>query len=92
MVGMMSASAVVGRGVAVVIMVVMSRREGVDAEVVAGAEEVGMQEEMTEEVVVISEGCRMVDGMDGVGGVLVLRRRLGHLCGGTPRLTGGDLL
>jgi len=43
-VGMMSesASAVVGPGVAVVIMVAMSRREGVDVEVVAGAEEVGM--------------------------------------------------
>lgn len=43
-VGMMSenASVVVGPGVAVVIMVVMSRRGGVDVEEVAGAEEVGM--------------------------------------------------
>jgi hypothetical protein len=39
---MMSESAVVGPGVAVVIMVVMSRREGVDVEQLAGAEEVGM--------------------------------------------------
>jgi hypothetical protein len=44
LVGMMSesASAVVGPGIAVVIMVMMSRREGVDVEEVAGAEEVGM--------------------------------------------------
>jgi hypothetical protein len=35
-----SASTVVGPGIAVVIMVVMSRREGVDVEEVAGAEEV----------------------------------------------------
>ena len=39
---MMSESAAVGLGVAVVIMVVMSRREGVVVEQVAGAEEVGM--------------------------------------------------
>jgi hypothetical protein len=81
-VGMMSAV------VAVVIIVVMSRREGVDVDV-AGAEEVGMEGEMMEEVVVISEGCRMVDGVDEVGGAL--RRRLGHLCGGMLRLTGGDI-
>jgi hypothetical protein len=37
-----SASAEVGPGFAVVIMVVMSCREGVDVEEVAGAEEVGM--------------------------------------------------
>jgi hypothetical protein len=42
--GMMSesTSAVVGPGVAVVIMDVMSRHEGVDVEGVAGAEEVWM--------------------------------------------------
>jgi hypothetical protein len=91
-VGMMSesASAVVRRGVAVFIMVVMNRREDVDVEAVSGAEEVRMQEEMMEEVAT-SEGCRMVDGVDGVGGAL-LRRRLGHLCGGMLRLTGGDRL
>ena len=91
-VGMMSesASAVVDLGVAVVIMIVTSHREGVD-EVVAGAEEVGMEEEMMEEVVVISEECRMLDGVDEVGGAMLLRR-LGHLCGGTLRLTGGDHL
>lgn len=44
---------------------------------------------MTEEVV-ISEGCRMVDGVDEVGGALLVRRRLGHLCGGVHRLTGDD--
>jgi hypothetical protein len=49
-----------------------------------------MQEEMMEEVVVISEGCRMVDGMDEVGAAQLLRRHLGHLCDGMPRLTGGD--
>lgn len=42
-----------------------------------------------EEVVVISEGCRMVDGVDEEGGALLLRR-LGRLCGETLRLTGGD--
>lgn len=76
--------------VAVVIIVVMSRREGVDVDV-AEAEGVGMEGEMMEEVVVISEGCRMVDGVDEVGGALLLRRRLGHLCGGMLRLTGGDI-
>ena len=93
-VGMMSesASVVVGPGVVVVIMVVMSRREGVDVEEVAGAEEVGMEEEMMEEVVVISEGCRMVDGVDEMGGALLLRRLLGHRCGGMLRPTGGDHL
>jgi hypothetical protein len=87
-VGMMSES--VGQGVAVVIMVVMSRREGVDVEEVGRAEEVGMEEEMMEEAVLISEGCRMLDGVDEVGGALLLRR-LGHLCGGMLRLTGGDI-
>lgn len=48
-----------------------------------------MEEEMTEEVVVISEGCRMQDGVD-VGGALLHRRHLGHLCGGMVRPTGGD--
>ncbi len=47
-------SAEVGPGVAVVIMVMMSCREGVDVGEVAGAEVVGMQEEMMGEVVVIS--------------------------------------
>ena len=42
---------------------------------------------MKDEVVVISEGCRMVDGVGAVGTVL----RLGHRCGGTLRLTGGDI-
>lgn len=50
-----------------------------------------MEEEMMEEVVLISEGCRMVDGVDEVGGAVLLRRRLGHLCGGMLRLTGGDI-
>lgn len=86
-----SASTAVGQGVAVVIMVVMSRREGVDVEEVGRAEEVGMEEEMMEEAVLISEGCRMLDGVDEVGGALLLRRRLGHLCGGMLRLTGGDI-
>lgn len=44
-----------------------------------------------EEVEVISEGCRILDGVDEVGGALLLRRRLGHLCGGMLRLTGGDI-
>jgi len=79
---MMSASAVVVvPGVAVVIMVVMSpRREGVDVE------EVGVEEEeMMEEAVASLEGCQMLDGAG-----VVLRRLLGHLGDGTPRLTGGD--
>lgn len=49
-----------------------------------------MEQEMTVEVVVISEGRRMQDGVDEVGEALLLRRRLGHLCGGMVRLTGGD--
>lgn len=84
-----STSAVVGQPVAVVITVVMSRREGVDVEEVARAEEVGMQEEMMEEAVVISEGRRMLDGVDEVGGAPP--HRLGHLCGEMLRLTGGDI-
>jgi hypothetical protein len=95
MVDMMSASAssvVVGPGVAVVIMVVTSRRVGVDVVVVSGAEEEeGLEEEMMEEEVVTSEGCRTVVGVRGVvRGVLLRRRRPGHLGGGMPRLTGGD--
>jgi len=88
-VGLMSESAVVGPGVAVVIMVVTSHREGVDVEEVVLVEEVGMEEEMMAGVVLISEGCRMVDGVDEVGGAVL--RRLGHLCGGMLRLTGGDI-
>ncbi len=70
----------------VVIMVVTSRRECVDV-VVVGAE-VGMEEKMMEEKVVILEGCRMLDGVGVVGGAL---RLLGHLGGEMPRLTGDDL-
>jgi hypothetical protein len=85
-VGMMSE--VVRRCIVVVIIFVMNCREDVDVGEVAGAEEVGMQEEMMEEGVVTSEGCRMADGMGEVDGALLLR--LGRLCGGTLRLTGGD--
>ena len=46
---------------------------------------------MMEEVVVISEGCQMVDGVDEADGALLLRRRLGHLCGRMLHLTGGDI-
>jgi hypothetical protein len=45
---------------------------------------------MMEEVVLISEGCRMPDGVGEAGEALLLRRRLVHLCGGMLRLTGGD--
>ena len=93
----MSASAVVvGPGVAVVIMVVTSRREGVDVVVLLlGAEEAGMWEEMMEEAVLISEGCRTLGGVGGLDGAVLLhhrRRRLGLRGGGMPRLTGGDHL
>jgi hypothetical protein len=45
---------------------------------------------MMEEVVVISEGCQMLDGVDAVGGALL--PRLGHLCGGMLRLTGDEMI
>lgn len=96
MAGMMrtNANAVVGPGVAVAIMVAMSRRVGVDVEeLLVGAEEVlGLEAETMGEVVT-SEG-RTLGGVGGVGGALLhrRRRRLGHLGGGIPRLTGGDRL
>lgn len=89
-----NANAVVDPGVAVAIMVVMSHRVGVDVGVLVGAEEVlGLEAETMEEVVT-SEG-RTLGGVGGVDGAVVLRRRrrrLGHLGGGIPRLTGGDRL
>jgi hypothetical protein len=98
--GTMSATSVVVRpGVVVVIMVVTSRRVGVDVVLVLvlvraeeeEEEEWGLEEEMMGEEVVSSEGCRTLGGVGGLGEVLRRRRhRLGHLGGGMPRLTGGD--
>lgn len=85
----MSANAVVDPGAAVVIMFVTSRRVGVDVVVLVGAEEQGLAAEMMDEVVVTSGGCRTLDGVDVVGGAVLLRRR--HPGGGMPRLIGGDL-
>lgn len=93
---MSASTVVVGPGAGAVIMVVTSRRVGVDVVVVVvvvcAEEVVGLEEEMMEEEVVTSEGCRTVGGVGGVGGVLLHRhrRRLGHLGGGMPRLTGDD--
>jgi len=88
-VGMMSANAVTDPGAAVVIMFGTSRLVGVDVVVLVGAEE-GLAAETTEEVVVTSGGCRTLDGVDVVGGAVVLLRRR-HPDGGMPRLIGGDL-
>ena len=89
--GLTSVNAVVDQGAAVVIMVMTNRRAGVDVVVLVGAEEEGLEAEMTEGVVVTSGGCRTLDGVDGVGGVVVLRRRR-RPGGGMSRLIGGDHL
>jgi len=92
---------VVGPGVAVVILVVRSRRrrEGVDVveevlvKAVLGEEEVGMGREMMGEVVVVVlslGGCRMLGGGGGAGQLRLRLRLLDHLGGEMPRLIGGD--
>lgn len=88
--GLTSVNAVVDQGAAVVIMVMTNRRAGVDVVVLVGAEE-GLEAEMMEGVVVTLGGCRTLDGVDGVGGVVVLRRRR-RPGGGMSRLIGGDHL